>query len=324
MTIFGSQQIPGYARFRIPGVVTTAQGTLLAYCEARRRDSDWAEIDILLHRSTDGGRSFSAPVVLASGTSMKKTVNNPVMIAGRDGTVHFLYCVEYGMAERGGGVFYRKSTDDGMTWDAPRDISAMTSPELRNVFATGPGHGIALADGTLFVPCWTVLKEHGRKTDSHHPGTVCALKSGDGGTTWRITAFIPNGTVSDPNETAAAQLPDGTVVLNIRDGDMTCRCYSLSANGNSFSPIAALPEVPDPICCAGMVAAGDILYLTHCRDTKHRKNLTLEQSRDGVHWQAVEVVDPGEAGYSDLTARNGDLLILYEKDKSICITKTAG
>ena len=90
MTIFGSQQIPGYARFRIPGVVTTAQGTLLAYCEARRRDSDWAEIDILLHRSTDGGRSFSAPVVLASGTSMKKTVNNPVMIAGRDGTVHFL------------------------------------------------------------------------------------------------------------------------------------------------------------------------------------------------------------------------------------------
>ena len=322
--IFDRGHIPGYARFRIPGIVTTAHGTLLAYCEARRGDSDWADIDILMRRSIDGGQTFGDPVVLADGTKNKQTVNNPVMIAGRDGTVHFLYCVEYGVTERGGGVFYRQSTDDGAIWSEPRDISAMTSPELRNVFATGPGHGIELADGTLFVPCWTVLKAHGKPADSHHPGTVCALISRDGGATWHISSFVPNGAVNDPNETAASQLQDGTIVLNIRDGDTRSRCVSVSADGNSFSPIAALPDLPDPVCCAGMIAAGDILYLTHCRDTKHRKNLTLEQSRDGVHWQAIHVIDPGDAGYSDLTARNGDLLILYEKDKSICITKTAG
>ena len=322
--IFDRGQIPGYARFRIPGIVTTAKGTLLAYCEARHGDGDWADIDILLRRSTDGGQTFDEPFVLADGTKNKQTVNNPVMIAGRDGMVHLLYCVEYGVEERGGGVFYCKSADDGVTWNEPRDISAMTSPELRNVFATGPGHGIELADGTLFVPCWTVLKKHGKKTDSHHPGTVCALTSSDGGETWQIAAFVPDGEVSDPNETAAAQLPDGTVVLNIRDGDVKNRCYSASEDGVSFSPITVLTDVPDPVCCGGMVAKGDTLYMTHCRDKKKRQDLTLEKSKDGVHWQEAQVLDPGDAGYSDLTVLNNNLLILYEKGKNIIITKTTG
>ena len=315
--LFDYSIISGYALFRIPGLVTTARGTVLAYCEARRGDSDWAEIDILLRRSTDGGRVFSAPVVLASGTAMNKTVNNPVMIAGRDGTAHFLYCVEYGVEARDGGVFYRRSADDGVTWSEPRNISAMTAPELRNVFATGPGHGIALADGRLFVPCWTVLKRHGQPADSHHPGTVCALTSSDGGDTWRIASVVPNGAATDPNETAAAQLPDGTVVLNIRDGDTHSRCYSVSADGNCFSPIAALPELQDPICCAGMIETGGRLYLTHCRNRLLRRNLTLAQSADGVHWQKVQVVDPGDAGYSDLTVDDNKLLILYEKGKNL-------
>ena len=250
--LFDPQQISGYARFRIPGVVATAKGTLLAYCEARHGDGDWSEIDILLRRSTDGRRTFSDPAVLVCGTEMKKTVDNPVMIAGRDGTVHFLYCVEYGVEARGGGVFYRRSTDEGETWSEPRDISAMTSPELRNVFATGPGHGIELADGTLFVPCWTVLKKHGKKADSHHPSTVCALTSGNGGETWRIAAFVPDGEVSDPNETAAAQLPDGTVALNIRDGNTHSRCCSFGAYAALPPPpndsISALRTPPSPFC----------------------------------------------------------------------------
>ncbi len=320
VNLFDSQIITGYARFRIPGVVMTAKGTLLAYCEARHGDSDWAKIDILLRRSTDGGRSFSAPVVLAFGTKSDKTVNNPVMIVGRSGVVHFLYCAEYGAEARGGGVFYRNSSDDGATWSEPRDISAMTSPEIRNVFATGPGHGIELNDGTLFVPCWTVLKKHGKEADAHHPGTVCALTSSDGGATWRIASFVPDGERSDPNETAASQLPDGTVVLNIRDGNTPGRCYSVSKDGVSFSPIAALENVPDPICCGGMAAAGGRLYLTHCRDANKRRNLTLEQSADGIRWQPVQVLDPGDAGYSDAAFYNGALYIAYEKGTAVVMT----
>ena len=318
--LFDSRHIPGYACFRIPGVVTTIKGTVLAYCEARRSDGDWADIDVLMRRSTDNGQAFSEPFLLADGTERRQTVNNPVMIAGTDGTVHFLYCVEYGAEQKGGGVYYRRSADDGATWSEPRDISAMTSPELRNVFALGPGHGTELADGTLFIPCWTVLKKHGQPVDSHHPGTVCALTSKDGGDTWQISAFVPNGEASDPNETAAAQLPDGTIVLNIRDGRIRRRCYSSGADGVAFSPVSLLPDVPDPVCCAGMIAVGDTLYLTHCRDVKKRERLTLERSADGVQWQEVQVLVPGDAGYSDLSFYNGVLYIAYEKGTAVMMT----
>ncbi len=318
--LFDRREIPGYARFRIPGIVTCADGTVLAYCEARQSDDDWAVIDILLRNSDDGGRSFSAPVVLASGTKEGKTVNNPVMIAGKDGTVHFLYCVEYGLKEAGGGVFYRRSSDSGLTWSEPREITAMTAPERRNVFATGPGHGIELADGTLLVPCWTVLKEHGVDLHSHHPGAVCCLKSGDGGDTWGISAFVPNGEVDDPNETAAAQLPDGTVVLSVRDGASRCRCGSVSRDGVTFSPIRQLPDVPDPICCAGMVAVDRKLYLTNCNSRTERGNLTLWESSNGTDWNPVQTIDAGSAGYSDLTEAENSLVITYEKENAIVCT----
>lgn len=79
--------------------------------------------------------------MLAAGSQAGKTVNNPVMIASRDGTVHLLYCVMYGVESSNGGVFYRRSDDDGVSWSEPEEISDMTSPEIRNVIATGPGHG---------------------------------------------------------------------------------------------------------------------------------------------------------------------------------------
>ena len=314
--LFDCQKNPGYARFRIPGIVTCPDGTILTYCEARKSDDDWAVIDILLRKSSDGGRTFSAPVVLASGEKEGKTVNNPVLIASRDGAVHFLYCVEYGLKDVG-GVFYRRSTDRGDSWSEPADITAGTAPDRRNVFAAGPGHGIELSDGTLLVPCWTVLKDRGEDLRSHHPGSVCCLTSGDGGDTWGISSFVPNGAVDDPNETAAAQLPDGTVVLSVRDGNTRCRCASVAQQGMTFSPIRPLPEVPDPICCAGMVAVDRRLYLTNCNSRTERGNLTLWESSNGTDWNPVQTIDAGSAGYSDLTYAGTRLVIAYEQGNAI-------
>ena len=49
----------GYATYRIPGIVVSTAGTVLAYCEARKSArGDWGTIDILMRRSTDGGRSW--------------------------------------------------------------------------------------------------------------------------------------------------------------------------------------------------------------------------------------------------------------------------
>ncbi len=155
----------GVTLYRIPGIVVTPSGAVLAYCEARRASrSDWGEIEVHLRRSTDGGRTWSAPQHIAhagpriegnpkkkSGGEHEQTVNNPVAIVDRTtGSIEFLYCVNYARC------FSMRSTDDGLTWSEPKEITATFEP-FRNkypwkVIATGPGHGIQLRSGRLVVP----------------------------------------------------------------------------------------------------------------------------------------------------------------------------
>src|SRR5262245_11404111 len=120
----------GYALYRIPGIVVTAKGTVLAYCEARRTGkSDWDTIDIMLRRSADGGKAWSPtrkiadvpgpktknPVALAQKLANPDdvTYNNPVAFADRDGSVHLLFCLDYARC------FAIHSDDDGQTWSSP-------------------------------------------------------------------------------------------------------------------------------------------------------------------------------------------------------------
>ena len=162
----------GFCSYRIPGIIVTAKGSVLVYCEARKYSSaDRGEIEIHLRRSTDGGRTWSPPKQVAHlgprlprnpnnsakprksrGGPEEQTVNNPVAIAARDGTVHLLYCVEYMRC------FHIRSDDDGVTWSAPVEITSAFDqfrPELDwQVIATGPGHAIQLKNGRLIVPVW--------------------------------------------------------------------------------------------------------------------------------------------------------------------------
>ena len=123
----------GYVIYRIPGVVVTAKGTILAYCEARKSGrSDWATMDVLLRRSEDGGKTWGASEVISSVTgeirenpvavrrgqdSGGPTYNNPTAVVTRDGVVHFIYCLEYMRC------FYISSKDDGRTWSAPIEVT---------------------------------------------------------------------------------------------------------------------------------------------------------------------------------------------------------
>ncbi|HZK81085.1 MAG TPA: sialidase family protein, partial [Humisphaera sp.] len=148
----------GYTNYRIPGIVITEGGTLLAWCEARKEKGyDWDPIDVLLRRSTDGGKTFSEPRSIATAPADARenpvavakhlgghgiTLNNPVLIAGPGETVHFVYCVNYGRC------FYCRSNDDGKTFSSPTEITA-TFDKFRpqydwKVIGTGPGHGIRL------------------------------------------------------------------------------------------------------------------------------------------------------------------------------------
>ena len=141
----------GIARYRIPGLVVTHKGSVLAYAEARKNSSsDWGEIEIHLRRSTDSGKTWEPSRQIAhfgarlegnprkaEGGEHEQTVNNPVAIVDREtGAIEFLYCINYARC------FSMRSTDDGVTWSMPVDITTAFEPFRKHydwkVIATGP------------------------------------------------------------------------------------------------------------------------------------------------------------------------------------------
>src|SRR5262245_60564935 len=218
----------GYRQYRIPGIVATGNGVLLAYCEARKTGkSDWDQIDILLRRSTDGGRTWDSPRKVADveGSKSKNpvaiekrqadpddvTYNNPVAIADRNANaVHLVFCLGYS------SCFYRRSDDGGQTFTKPVEITAAFEafrPRYNwRVIATGPGHGIQLKNSRLIVPVWLSL---GTQGNGHGPSVTAVIYSDDRGMTWRAGEIIGLETsdLISPNETTAVQLADGRVML---------------------------------------------------------------------------------------------------------------
>jgi sialidase-1 len=340
-----------YKLYRIPGIVVTAKGTVLAYAEARKSDrGDWNTIDIVMRSSTDGGRTWSPsrkiadvkgpkdknPVALAQklATRGDVTYNNPVAIPTRDGVVHFIFCLEYMRA------FHMRSEDDGMTWSKPVEITATFDgfrPEYEwKVLATGPGHGIELSNGRLLIPVWLSTGTGGH---AHRPSVTSTIYSDDGAKTWRRGAIaIPNTTeYVHPNETAAIQLADGTVMLNSRsESRASRRLITTSKDGaTGWSTPRFDDALLEPICMAGLVrystatttgGRNRILFSNphnlERRDGKSepgmprdRRNVSVQMSYDeGKTWPVRKAIEPGWSGYSDLARTlDGIVLLLYER-----------
>ena len=339
----------GYKLYRIPGVVVTKAGTVLAYCEARKSDrGDWGHIDILLRRSTDGGKTWGEPAKIADvpGPKAKNpvavaqklanaddvTYNNPVMIADKSGAVHLLFCLEYMRC------FYSRSDDDGKTWAAPTEITAPAFDPLKKeydwkVLATGPGHGIQLKSGRLVVACWLSLGTGGH---AHRPSVVTTIFSDDGGKTWKPGEIaIPNTAEwVNPNESAVAELPDGTVVLNARSESKTNRrLVTTSADGaTKWTKPAFDDALAEPVCMGSLFAIPGTkpLLLFSNPDNlekagaktppapgtnRDRKNVTVRLSDDGGKtWTAKRTVESGFSAYSDLAVlKDGTVLLVYER-----------
>jgi sialidase-1 len=336
----------GYKLYRIPGIVVTKGGTILAYCEARKfTGGDWDTIDIEMRRSTDGGKTFSEPQVIAhvsapitrnpvaierkQGKESDVTYNNPVAIPDRNGLVHFLFCIDYMR------VFYMRSSDEGKTFSAPVEITSAFDafrPEYAwRVVATGPGHGIQLTNGRLVVPIWLSL---GTRGNGHGPSVDATVYSDDHGATWHRGDIAVPDTADFPqaNETNAVQLADGRVMLNVRTAGKNLRTIVISKDGAThWTPPHLQQDLPDPICFASLERLStkktggknrllfsnpDNLTRQDGKDTpsKDRKNLTVRVSYDeGTTWTVKKPLEPGIAGYSDLALMpDGAILCLYE------------
>jgi sialidase-1 len=338
----------GIVRHRIPGVVVTPKGTVLAYCEARRNNSsDWGEIEIHLRRSTDGGKTWGPGKQIAhagarlegnprkaAGGEREQTVNNPVAIVDRTtGAIEFVYCVNYARA------FAMRSTDDGVTWSAPVDITATFEPFRAKydwkVIATGPGHGLQLKSGRLVVPIWLAYG----KTGDHKPSAAATIVSDDHGRTWKAGDIaLPNeGAFGDPNETMITTLSDGRVMLVARSVSKSNRkLITMSADGaTGWSTPKFHEQLWEPVCMASIIAhpskAGTLIFSnphTLGRDSSgkeipagrgKRENLVIKLSRDdGTTWPVSRTLDAGPSAYSDLAVlSDGTVVCLYEKGSDI-------
>jgi len=342
----------GITRYRIPGIVVTTKGTVLAYCEARKNDSsDWGEIEVHLRRSTDGGRTWLPSQHIAhkadriegnprkaTGGEKEQTVNNPVAIVDREtGAIEFLYCVNYARC------FSMRSTDDGLTWTAPVEITSSFEPFRAKydwkVIATGPGHGIQLKSGRLVVPIWLAYGAVG----DHKPSAAATIYSDDHGKTWQAGDLcLPNeGDFGDPNETTITELSDGRVMLVSRSVSKANRkLVTTSPDGaKGWTTPVFHDQLWEPICMAGIVAhpskPGTLIYSNpHTLNLEKdgtevpagrgkRENLSIKLSHDdGKTWPINKTLEPGKSAYSDLAVLpDGTVLCLYERADSIACAR---
>lgn len=310
-----------YYQHRIPGMVVTKKGTVIIYCEARTGDltnaagqwGDWCLMDIYLQRSTDGGDTFSAPYYICHGNDTTPCVNNPVIIVGNDNVLHFLYAKNYSIL--GGGIWYRRSYDDGVTWTEEKQLTGYTDV-AHDCFAFGPTHGICTKEGVLMTAVWYVPQGKGAHVFSHGPSHAAVFYSEDNGESWKMTDPASKNT----NETDIVQLSDGSIMLNSRSG-CKYRQVTVSPNGkDQWSETFNELQHPDPGCCAGLAIA-DVASLpravlfSNCESQTDREYVTVKCSFDDGKTYSKKLVLSGEkfGGYSDIYVDDrGCVYVLYE------------
>ena len=329
-TVFTSGK-EGYAQIRIPSVVVSKKGTVLAFAEGRVIPSDHAENDIILKRSTDSGKTWGAlQVVQEDG---KNCLGNPTALALRDsGRILVMYQrYPFGFHERevvpgheGDRIcrsFLTHSDDDGATWSEPRDLTRFVKrPTHVTSLASGPGVGIQLRRGP----------HKGRIVFPFNQGPwgewkVYAAYSDDGGETWAYGETAPDGAEGRGNEVQMVELADGSILLNSRShGGTKCRRTALSkGGGQTWSPLADAPALIEPCCMGSIVRCSDPLDEKKSRlvfanpaSTESRVNGTIRLSYDeGQTWPHSRSIAQGSFAYSCLTVLpDGTIGCLYETD----------
>ncbi|MES9525423.1 exo-alpha-sialidase [Streptomyces capoamus] len=321
--LFKAVQDPGYACFRIPAVVRTVAGTLLAFAEGRVLNcGDAADIDIVLKRSGDGGRTWGPLQVVNEGAG--DTHGNPAPVVDRaTGRVWIAETYNSGRTDSAGcpvpcdrSPHLQYSDDDGRTWSRPRDLSPEILPaDWNSWYATGPVHGIQLTRGRYagrLVLGVNAETWNGSRVTAGHAALVL---SDDHGGHWRTGAtdtwpVAADGTFRQkPSELALAERADGSVLVSGREQDGTDlghRTQAVSRDGGTAftAPFRALPDLYTPQVQGSLLRLGDRLLLACPGDPDRRRTMMIRSSYDGGRtWDTVDrgtVVTTDWSGYSDL------------------------
>lgn len=341
----------GHRSYRIPAIIRLPNGDLLAFCEGRVHGAgDFGDINIVLKRSRDKGKTWSALQTVVDADTLQ--AGNPAPVVDRQDPAHpqgriFLFYNtgnnHEGEVRKGKGfreVWYKTSTDGGTTWsDAvnittqvhrpkqPQVNAAYNFPEDWRSYANTPGHAMQFSEGKykgrIFVaanhsagdpqPQFMDYKAHGFFTDDH-------------GKTFQLSEVVP---LPGGNESTAAELSGDRLMMNSRNqrGDVWARIVSISRDGGSRWDTTYFDHnLPDPVNQGSLLRVGKkrgkaVLAFSNAADTQRRDNLTLRISFDeGKTWTRNLVVDrhgskKDYTAYSDIVPLGKKHIgVLYEKD----------
>lgn len=333
----------GYHTFRIPALAEANDGTLLAFAEAKVHDpDDWGDSDVVVKRSTDGGRSWG-PVQVVHDAGTGRAGNAVPVVDRRTGRIVINTYVFDGDAE-GSDVecgrtpvtaLMHTSDDNGVTWSAPRDVTDQVGRPNWRMIAAGPGHGIQLTEGAhagrLVIPgrhSYVPAGSDQECTDQSGAGAH-VIYSDDGGDSWDIGALEEAGEPTRrPNEVTAVEMADGTIYFSARDQGISAgqRLDTTSSDGGAsfdrtYAPMPDIVTSQIEGSLTRLPAAGrkpDRLVFSITDHPTARERLTLFSSLDdGASWRpSVEVYD-GPSAYSDLEVLTGpggrrDVGVLFE------------
>jgi sialidase-1 len=330
--------VEGYPDIRIPALVVTNAGTLLAFAEGRQA-GDHSENDIILKRSTDGGATWGSLQVIAEmgGDSL----NDPCAVVLPDSGRILLMYQRFPQGYHTGKLrhteqaalgfdgptntqtFLVHSDDDGVTWSEPRDISRMVRRD--DVIAVGsPGSGIVLRHaphaGRVLIPIYEHMPAGGGATAWRN----CVAISDDHGETWRLSERPAHeGMAGYGNECQLAEFADGSIRLDSRNqGGVPMRKFTTSTDGGeTWAPMQLDAGLVSPACMASILLvprkeADDLLVVSLPNtETKREMGTLLISTDQGKTWPRKHVLYPGEFAYSCLALLpNGDVACLFERD----------
>lgn len=324
----------GYHTMRIPAIETAADGTLLAFAEARKNSAadpgyPGQEIDLVMKTSRDGGRTWSPLVVLEHVGELWSSAN-PATVRDRKNARIWLF---YLRCEPGRNTHQarpgtldvknlaRFSDDHGQTWSEPIDVTAVArdlNDKEWGISVPGPGGAIQDRQGRLIVPMWR-----------YRPFKDFVLFSEDHGQTWQRGDFVP--TEEGLDECQLVELADGSIALDMRQQRGSHRWISISKDGGRTWSEPRAGQQVTPVCCAierwTLKSAGDERDRIAWTGPQGpgRNNLTLWVSYDELAtFQNPRLIAEGPGAYSDMTVLpDRSLAVLWEQGnyKAIVFTR---
>ena len=316
----------GVAIYRIPSLVVTIDGTLLAVCDARvKHGGDLPNnIDQAIRRSTDNGKTWS-PIEIIIDYPGEEGAGDPCMLVDRNtGRVWLLVTYGDNVGWKQSRPGYGKNTlhilstysdDDGLSWSRPKDITRQVKKPEWNAMWTSPGIGVQWSRGRLLVGC--SVHDENKQVASYQ------MFSDDHGETWSISEACG----MDTNENQTVELADSTLMVNMRSTHgKGCRAVAESTDGGiTWTGFRHDEQLPEPVCQASFIRYPNdadtrernwLLFANPARSKSgDRREMTVRLSQDGGRtWPISRLVHAGPAAYSCMAIlSDGSVGLLYER-----------